>query len=184
MYFSFQEVQHLSALQAGLRILPSLVVGVVLNFTTGLLVDKVSARWTVTISSIVCAVAPLLMAVAQPSWPYWGNAFIAQILSPVSTDILFTVGLIIISDVFPDNTQALAGAVFNTASQFGQALCVGIMQIVSTQVRQSKGDEKDTTAILEGLRAAFWAMFAMMMLCGGMGVLGMRKTGRVGLKRE
>lgn len=181
---SFQEVQHLSPLQTGLRIMPSLLVGVVLNVTTGLFVHRVPALWIVTVSSIICSVAPLLMAVIKVQSPYWANAFIAQVLAPMSTDVLFTVGLIIISDNFPDNTQALAGAVFNTASQLGQALTLGIMQIVSTLVTKDHSDKILPMARLEGLRASFWTMFGFMMLCTLWGAIGLRNTGRVGLKRD
>ena len=164
--------------------MPSLLVGVVLNFTTGLFVDRLPALWIVTVSSIICAIAPLLMAVIKVDYPYWANAFIAQLLAPVSTDVLFTVGLIIISDNFPDNTQALAGAVFNTASQLGQALAVGIMQIVSTLVTKDSGNKTKALAVMEGLRASFWTMFAFMMVCTLWGAIGLRKTGKVGLKRD
>ncbi|KJK75561.1 hypothetical protein H634G_08925 [Metarhizium anisopliae BRIP 53293] len=180
----FQEVQHLSALQTGLRIIPSLVVGVILNFTTGLFVDRVPALWLVTGSSVICSISPLLMAAIKVQSPYWTNAFIAQLLSPVSTDVLFTVGLIIISDNFPDDTQALAGAVFNTASQFGQALVLGVMQIVSTVVTKDNSGKSMPMAVMEGLRASFWTMFGLMMVCTLWGAVGLRKTGKVGLKRD
>lgn len=182
--YSFQEVQHLSALQTGLRIMPSLLVGVLLNFTTGLFVDRVPVIWIVTVSSVLCSVAPLLMAVISPTAPYWTNAFFAQLLAPVSTDVLFTIGLIIISDNFPDTTQALAGAVFNTANQFGQALSLAVMQIVSTLVTKDSNNKNETLAYMEGLRASFWTMFAFMMTCVLWGFIGLRKTGHIGLKRD
>ena len=186
MLHSFQEVQKLPALQASLRILPSLVVGVILNFTTGLFVDKVSALWLVSISSILCAGAPLLMALANPSLPYWYNPFFAQLLQPVSGDILFTVGLIIVSDVFPQHTQALAGGVFNTASQFGNSLGLAIMQVVSTVTIAGSGSatSEPVDALLSGYRNSFWTMFALMASCACFGALGLRKTGKVGLKSE
>lgn len=180
---SFQEVQDLSALQASIRILPSLVVGVLLNLFIGIFVHKVPAFWIVTISSILCAGAPILMAVIQPSWPYWGNAFVAQLLQPVSFDALFTVGLIVITDVFPDHTQALAGAVFNTSAQFGSALGMAILQVISTLVTD-KSSKEESRALMEGYRASFWTMFGFMILCTGIGFFGLRKAGRVGLKRD
>ncbi|KHN98678.1 Major facilitator superfamily domain, general substrate transporter [Metarhizium album ARSEF 1941] len=180
----FQEVQRLSALETGLRIIPSLAVGVILNFTTGLFVDRAPAPWIVTGSSIICSISHLLMATIKVQSPYWTNAFIAQLLAPVSPDVLFTVGLIIISDNFPDDTQALAGAVFNTASQFGQALVLGVMQIVSTAVTWDHGNKSMPMAVMEGLRASFWTMFGLMMACTLWGAVGLRKTGKIGLKRD
>lgn len=123
------------------------------------------------------------MAVIQPSWPYWGNAFVAQLLQPVASDALFTVGLIVITEVFPDNTQALAGAVFNTAAQFGTALGLAVMQVVSTVVTD-QSDRENTEAKMEGYRASFWTMFGFMILCTVVGFVGLRKAGRVGLKRD
>lgn len=180
----FQEIQHLSALQAAIRILPSLLVGIVLNISTGLFVHKIPAVWIVLVSSLLSAGAPLLMAVIQPQWSYWANAFIAQILMPVSADVLFTVGLIVITDVFPEDKQALAGAVFNTGAQFGTALGMAIMQVISTLVSAEHAGMKPSQALMEGYRASFWTMFAFMLMCAVVGGFGMRKSGKIGLKQD
>jgi MFS family permease len=180
----FQEVQDLPAIQASIRIIPSTMVGILVNLAMGLFVHRIPAIWIVTLTSILSAVAPVLMAVLQPSWPYWGNAFIAQLLQPICCDALFTVGLIVITDVFPEDTQALAGAVFNTASQFGSALGLAILQVISTRVTEEKHGMDETMALMEGYRASFWTMFALMMLCAAIGGWGMRKTGKIGLKTD
>ncbi|KAF4848960.1 Methylenomycin A resistance protein [Colletotrichum siamense] len=181
----FQEVQGLSATETSTRLLPSLVVGIILNFTTGLFVHKVSARWLVAGSSIVCAGGPVLMALAKPEWPYWYNAFFAQLLQPISGDILFTVGLIIVSEAFPEDTQALAGAVFNAASQFGTSLGLAIMQVVAGVVtKKAAAREAPVDALLLGYRASFWAMTGFMVLCFALGLVGLHKTGKVGNKKE
>ena len=180
----FQEIQHLSALQAAIRILPSLLVGIILNISTGLFVHKIPAVWIVLVSSLLSAGAPVLMAVIQPQWSYWANAFIAQILMPVSADVLFTVGLIVITDVFPEDKQALAGAVFNTGAQFGTALGLAIMQVISTLVSAEHAGMKPSQALMEGYRASFWTMFAFMLMCAVVGGFGMRKSGKIGLKQD
>lgn len=180
---SFQEVQGLSALEASIRILPSLVVGVLLNLVIGVFVHKVPAFWIATVTSLLCAGSPLLMAVIQPSWPYWGNAFVAQLLQAVSFNALYTIGLIIITNSFPDDTQALAGAVFNTAAQFGSALGLAILQVISTVVTEESAAD-GTGALMAGYRASFWTMFGFMILCTLLGYFGLRKAGKVGLKRD
>ncbi|PKX91192.1 putative MFS transporter [Aspergillus novofumigatus IBT 16806] len=179
----FQEVQGLSALDASVRILPSLIVGVLLNLVIGVFVHKVPAFWIATVTSLLCAGSPLLMAVIQPSWPYWGNAFVAQLLQAVSFNALYTIGLIIITNSFPDDTQALAGAVFNTAAQFGSALGLAILQVISTVVTEESGAD-ETGALMAGYRASFWTMFGFMILCTLVGYFGLRKAGKVGLKRD
>jgi hypothetical protein len=131
------------------------------------------------------------MALMDPRWKYGYVAFWAQAFAPFSADVLFTVGLIIVSDSFPEDTQALAGAVFNTVAQFGMSLGMGSCQVVALGV-QSKADGasgasdgiEDGIGLLKGYRASFWAMFAYMVVCGGIAVVGLRRAGKVGLKRE
>ena len=161
-----------------------MVIALGLNLGVGLFIHKVSAFWTVVVSSILCAGSPLLMAVIQPEWTYWTNAFIAQLLQPISADVLFTVGLVFITEVFPDDTQALAGAVFNTAGQFGVATGLALLQVVSTLTTKGHADLEETLALMEGYRASFWAMFGFMLTCALIGALGLRKVGKIGLKQD
>ncbi|EHA25612.1 hypothetical protein ASPNIDRAFT_190128 [Aspergillus niger ATCC 1015] len=179
----FQEIQGLSAIQASIRILPSLVSGIFMNLIVGLFVHRVPAFWIVTAATIVCAVSPLLMALVQPSTPYWGNAFVAQVLQPVSFGALYTVGLIIVTDCFAEDMQALAGAVFNTASQFGNAIGLAVLQVISNVVSKHSGDQENL-ALMDGYRASFWTMFGSMILCTILGFWGLYKAGKVGLKRD
>ncbi|KAH0431237.1 major facilitator superfamily transporter [Colletotrichum camelliae] len=153
---SFQDVQGLSATEASTQLLPSLVVGIILNFTTVLFVHKRSPSRSGHI------------------------AFFAQLLQPISGDILFTVGLIIVPEVFPEDTQTLAGAVFNAASQFGTCLGLAIMQVVAGVVTK----KAPIDALLLGYRASFWAMSGFMVLCSALGLVGLHKAGKLGNKKE
>ncbi|KAJ4286806.1 hypothetical protein N0V90_013058 [Kalmusia sp. IMI 367209] len=191
----FQEVQDASTLTTSLYLLPNLVTGVFINLTVGLVVHRISARWLVAASTFICAASPLMMALVNPAWNYWYLEFWAQVFAPFSGDVLFTVGLIIVSDSFPEKTQALAGAVFNTVAQFGMSLGVGVCQVVALGVIDSNngashaGDEggafeEDPMQVLKGYQASFWTMFAYMLICGVIAVVGLRKAGKVGLKRE
>ncbi|TVY62612.1 Drug resistance protein [Fusarium oxysporum f. sp. cubense] len=180
----FQEIQYLSAVDAGIRILPSTVVGLGLNLMTGLIVHKIPAVWLVAVSSLLSSGSPLLMAVINPSWSYWVGAFFAQILLPFSIDVLFTVGLIIVTEIFPEKNQSVAGAVFNTAAQFGNALGLAIVQVVSAAVTNQKINPKSPEALLEGYRASFWTLFSLMLVCVLVAALGLRGAGKVGSKRD
>ena len=183
---SFQEVQDLSALQASIRIVPSLIVGTLAQLTTGLLIHRISAFYLVLVSLVLNAGSPLLMAVIDARWPYWYDAFFAQLLSPLSADILFTIGLLVVSDVFPTRTQALAGAVFNTVAQFGTSIGLTVMAVISSSATEhSKNPEKSSPdALMVGYRASFWAAFAWMALACLIGAFGLRRIGKVGLKRD
>ncbi|KAI4682047.1 uncharacterized protein J4E88_004935 [Alternaria novae-zelandiae] len=196
----FQEVQHASMLATSLYLLPNLLAGVLIQISVGLFVHRVPARWLVAGSALICAISPLLMAVVPPTWSYWKLAFWAQMFAPFSADVLFTVGLIIVSDNFPEKTQALAGAVFNTVAQFGMSLGMGSCQVVALGVQVKSGSEgtgghgdgdgggafedQDDVAVLKGYRASYWLMFGYMVVCMMIAVVGLRKAGKVGLKRE
>jgi MFS family permease len=134
------------------------------------------------------------MALLNPTWNYWYLTFWAQVFAPFGVDVLFTVGLIIVSDSFPEKTQALAGAVFNTAAQFGTTFGMGCCQVVALGVAgrgaKEHGDtsfseeEEESSVLLEGYQASFWTMFAYSIVCVFIAVGGLRKVGKVGLKRD
>lgn len=161
-------------------------MGIILEATMGLFVHKFSVMYLVVISSLLSAGSPLLMAVINSKWPYWYDAFFAQLLMYFSIDVLFTVGILIISNVFPDRTQALAGAVFNVMCQFGLSLGLAVMGVISSSVTQHSkyADKGSPEALEEGYRASFWASLACMLLLCCIGIFGLRKVGKVGVKRD
>lgn len=191
----FQEIQQATPLTASLSLLPNLATGVILQILVGTFVHKVPALYLVSISAIICSTSPLFMAVLNPSWNYFYLAFWAQAFAPFSADVLFTVGLIIVSDSFPERDQALAGAVFNTVAQFGMSLGMGSCQVVALGVIGSdkNGSEgsgygspgaEDPHELLRGYRASFWTMFGYMLVCIAIALVGLRKAGKVGLKKD
>lgn len=166
--------------------LPNLLVGACVNVITGVLVDKIPATYAVLGASTVNIGAPLLMALINPRWSYWRNAFFAQILSPISCDVLFTVGLLIVSASFPARTQGLAGAVFNTVTQLGASIGLTVLSVISTMVTQDSRDvdQGSPTALFEGYKAGFWTLVAFMGTAVVVGGVGLRKLGKVGEKRD
>jgi len=104
----------------------------------------------------------------------------------MSADVLFSVGIIVVSEVFPDDTQALAGAVFNTAGQFGISIGLALIGIVSESFIQKSPhpDKTSPEALADGYRAAFWTAFGWMLLISAVAVLSLRKVERVGVKRD
>ncbi|KAK7223310.1 hypothetical protein V2G26_011313 [Clonostachys chloroleuca] len=180
----FQEVQHLSALSSAIRMIPSFVVGIILNLITGIFVHRVPAIWIVTVSCVLTAGSPLLMAVIQPHWSYWANAFVAQLLMPVCADVIFVIGMLVVSETFPEDKQALAGAVFNTAAQFGNACGLAIMQVISMVVAKGHEGMSPVDALMQGYRASFWSMFGFMVFCAFLSGFGLRKAGKLGVKTD
>jgi hypothetical protein len=163
-------------LTASLYLLPNLITGVCINLTVGIFLHRLPAGWLVVISSVLCAGAPLMMALVDPTWKYYYLELWAQMLAPLGTNVLFTVGLIIVS----------------TAAQFGTAIGVGVCQVVALGVMGSDestsnshgATSDDPHKMLRGYRASFWTMFASMVLCVLVAVVGLRRTGKVGVKKD
>lgn len=158
----------------------------ILNLSTGLLVHRIRADFLVLFTSFLCAGSPLLMAIIHPDWSWWYCAFWAVLLIPLSADVIFTVANLIITDVFSPNTQALAGAVFNTVAQFGNSLGIMTMAVISSTVTTHSGYavKKSPQALMQGYRAVFWTCFGLSLCACAVGLLGLRRVGKVGLKRE
>ncbi|RYP10137.1 hypothetical protein DL764_000847 [Monosporascus ibericus] len=163
----FQRVQGVSAIQTSLYFIPNIII-----------------------------VAPLLMAVNDPDWSYWYASFLAVLLSPLSGDILFVVSALIITSTFPDNTQALAGAVFSTFSQFGTTVGLTVVAVISSSVSQSSaashthsrtvagGATYSPQNLLKGYQASFWALFGAAVLTCAIGAFGLRDVSNKGMKKD
>ena len=182
----FQDVQQLSALQTSIRFIPSIISGAFLNIATGALAHKFRADYLVAVTSLISAISPLLMALVDPAWPYWYSACWAMLLTPFSADVIFTVAALVITNVFPPQTQALGGAVFQTIAQFGTSVGLAIMASISASVTDDSNfkEKSSPEALMKGFRVTFWICFGWMLLAIVIGGLGLRRVGKVGLKRE
>ncbi|EFQ99064.1 integral membrane protein [Nannizzia gypsea CBS 118893] len=184
--FFFQEVQHLSPLDTALRFLPAPISGALTNVVVGLIIHRVRADWIVIITTILSGLAPVLMAVAQPSWSYWACAFLANFLNPIGADGIFTISNLLITSMFPPKTQGVAGGVFNTVSQTGKSIGLALTALVANKVtRDSRGGDKlSPEALLAGYQAAFWFCVALTMTSLCISIWGLRRIGKVGRKAE
>ncbi|KAK0106815.1 hypothetical protein ONS95_003537 [Cadophora gregata] len=186
----FQEIQHLGPLATSLRFLPTVVCGILTNIVTGLLVRKTAALYLVAVSSAFSALACILMAIVHPEWSFWVCAFPAVFLSPMSSDVLYTISNLIITSSFPASKQSLAGGVFNTVSQIGNSVGLTMGAVIAASVTSSKAGHssgsatKDEKSVLNGYRATFYMCFAAMACVVVVGAWGLRGAGKVGVKKE
>jgi len=95
---------------------------------------------------------------------------------------MFTIAHLIIIDVFPLKTHALAGAIFNTVSQFGSTGGMAVMAVVSSTYSKRRGNvtQSDPDSLLYGYRAVFWSCFVLMCLTCFMAPVGLRTTRKLG----
>ncbi|KAF2115559.1 integral membrane protein [Lophiotrema nucula] len=182
----FQDVQQISAIQTSIRFLPAPIAGALGNLVMGLIAHKVRADYAVIVGITMTTIASLLMAIIQPDWTYWSCAFLAVFLNPIGADVLFTVANLIITQVFPAKTQALAGGVFNTIAQIGKSVGLATSAVVASSIteRSQFKDKEGPEALMAGYRAAFWYLFALSCATSAIFVWGLRGIGKVGMKRE
>ncbi|KAI2012194.1 hypothetical protein LOZ52_003831 [Ophidiomyces ophidiicola] len=177
----FQKIQHLSPLETSARLLPNILLGILLNVTTGLIVHAVRIDYLILLTAVAAAISPLLMAIIDPKWNYWACAFWAVLLGPVGVDVVFTVAHLIITDIFPESTHALAGAVFNTIAQLGTSIGLCAIAVISSAAKRSSGYPEDSpNALMTGYRAAFWTCFAMTASTIVVACIGLRNIRRLG----
>jgi nitrate/nitrite transporter NarK len=184
--FFFQDLQGLGTLDAALRFIPAPISGALTNVVVGLIVHRIPGDWIIALTTLPCAIAALLMAIARPQWSYWTVAFLANLLNPIGADGMFTVSNLLITSMFPTKTQGVAGGVFNTVSQTGKSVGLALAALVAEQIRRNKqhaGSDYET-ALLEGYHAAFWFCMAMVLTSLMVTCWGLRKIGKVGQKED
>ncbi|KAK1963868.1 MFS general substrate transporter [Colletotrichum sublineola] len=177
----FQEVQGLSAIETSVRFIPNIAIGIVQTLAVGLVLHRTSVYWVVFVACLLTALSPLLMALNNPASSYWYAAFWAVLLSPISGDILFVVSALVITGSFPDNTHALAGAVFNTLSQFGASVGLAAVSLISSTVSRQSHAPAD---LVQGYRACFWTLLGAAAFTCMTGAFGLRRVSDKGMKKE
>lgn len=144
------------------------------------------ADWAISIGTGISALAPLLLAVADPKVTYWAFAFPGIALNAVGADVLYTISNLLIASVFPGKRQALAGGVFNTVAQIGKSVGLATSAVIAASITDGSeySDKTGNDALLVGYRAGFWYMLALTVVCSVVSGYGLRNIGKVGLKRE
>ena len=122
----------------------------------------------------------------KPTDPYWEFVFPAITLSAVGVDVLFTASNLVITNAFPDKTQALAGGVFNTVAQIGKSVGLAMSAVIanSISVSQEKSGRPHTLVLLDGYRGAWWFCLGSTATVVLVSVAGLRNIGKLGVKRD
>lgn len=181
----FQNIQHVSAIDTSLRFLPLVVASILSNVVAASLVDKVPAAAILLIGCALSTISPLLLATLNPTWSYWAAEFMAMSLSPIGSDLLFNIASLVITASFPKGEQARAGGIFNTVAQLGNSFGVAVTAVLSANVAQSDSlREIPIEATLKGYQSAFWMCFAASLIGCFTASLGLRHSGKVGIKRD
>ncbi|KAL6718194.1 hypothetical protein ACLMJK_004282 [Lecanora helva] len=112
------------------------------------------------------------MAIIDDKWSWWYAGFWVNLLLPISVDV----ANLLITDIFPKETQALAGAVYQTMSQLGISIGIAILAVVSNAVTNDSSlpDKWSPEAQLQGYRPVFWTCFGLTVSSTLVGLWGLR----------
>jgi hypothetical protein len=82
--------------------------------------------------------------------------------------------------------HGIAGGVFNTISNIGNSVGLAITAVIASSVTMAKAGalEGKEEMLMDGYRAVFWVCFGVSILVLGIVGVGMKRIGKVGLKRD
>ncbi|CAG9982599.1 unnamed protein product [Clonostachys byssicola] len=180
-----EDVLGVSPLTSGLYFLPAPICGALMNAAIGLMLPYLRPSLAIPIACLTSSIAPVLLAalcrVNGPS--YWGAVFEAMALNPLSADVIYTVANLIVTDAFPEKTQALAGGVFNMIAQIGKSVGITTTAIIAARI-SAQAKEGPKEALLLGYKAGWWYNSAMGLASVPLTLWGLKRVGKLGIKRE
>jgi hypothetical protein len=159
----FQRAQGLSVFESSWRLLPIPLIGALSTTFVERLLCRLQANKILIVTIMISSLAPLLMAILDPDWPYWECAIFAVSFNSVASSSVIPIASVIISESFSFETQRLAVGVLCTVAMFGASVGMALAALISNDVMVSK-----STSLLEssgiwmsGYRAAFCFLLAL-----------------------
>ncbi|KAJ7590083.1 major facilitator superfamily domain-containing protein [Mycena floridula] len=192
IYFStlyYQQVKLLRPLSTSVRFIPMVIAGLGANLVGGWMMNRVPGQALMFFGLMGNVAAPLIFAVMDIQHSYWTTAFWSMILV-VGADIIYPVGTLQISSAFDEDSQSLAGSVFNVASRLGTSIGIAVTSSIATSVTQKYTKRHpglsatSPEALMAGFRAAGWTLFSAALVSVVIGLVGLRGIGIVGQKKQ
>ncbi|KAK7063775.1 MFS general substrate transporter [Favolaschia claudopus] len=185
MTLYYQQVILLNPLQTALRFVPMTAAGVIVNIVTGYVMNRIPGQQLIIVGALGSIVAPLIFALMDIHGSYWSTAFLVMLFI-VGADVVYPVGNLHLVSVFDEDSQSLAGGLFNVASRLGTSLGLAVSSSVATAISQKFQrrhpdlplDSPDV--LMAGFRAAGWTCLAISVLGFVSALVGLRGIGIVG----
>ncbi|BEJ15318.1 hypothetical protein CspHIS471_0410850 [Cutaneotrichosporon sp. HIS471] len=178
----YQQVQMTGIIGAMLRFIPCCVSGLLCNVVVAKIIHLVPGQTLICIGIAATGLANVFFAIAPRDTVYWGLPFNAMWMVVLGADFLMAVGSVFVSTLALPKEQSVAGAVFQTLVQLGGALGLAFVGVVQTSIarkEQAKGVDH-VTALLHGLRGAFWFGAAAAFTAGLIALVVLRGMGTYG----
>jgi len=170
----YQQVILLNPLITSVRFIAMAASGFTINVITGYALGYMSGFWPVIVGLVASAAAPLLFSLMKVNSSYWASTFLVQILV-VGVDAFYVVGTIQIIASVPEDSQSLAGGMFNVAGRIGNSIGLAVSSTVANSISQKYYNSMSASeqaingmespkVLMIGYRAGGWMCFAAAVL--------------------
>ncbi|KAJ7757480.1 major facilitator superfamily domain-containing protein [Mycena metata] len=181
----YQQVLLLDPLHTAVRFIPMTIAGILVNVFTGYAMNRAPGQPLILLGIMGSIIAPLIFALMDVHASYWATAFLVMIFV-VGADVVYPAGNLHLSSVFDDDSQSLAGGLFNVASRLGTSLGLAVTSSIATATSkkfQHAHPELTLDApdvLMAGFRSAAWTCFAVAVLSFAIALVGLRGIGIIG----
>ena len=182
----FQDVRDLSTLTSAFYFLPAPIAGLLTSISIGFFLPYLKPSFVVPAGCTISGLAPLLLAtLCRVEGPmYWRGVFQAMALNPIGADLIYTIANLVTIAAFPSNMQALAGGVFNTLAQIGKSVGIATSAVLAQQIAGQAHGLNENDALLQGYHAGWWYNCALGFASIAVSFFGLKKIGRLEVKRD
>ncbi|KAF2491371.1 major facilitator superfamily transporter [Lophium mytilinum] len=132
-----QRVEHMSALNTAVHMLPMAIMGLIANVIAALILHKVSNKLLMGVGACSYTLCFLLAAVNRHSDSYWAFIFPALIFSVIGADLEFNVANMYVLSSLPPERQSIAGSIFQTVTKLCIAVGFGVATAIFNAVNAS-----------------------------------------------
>ncbi|EIW86181.1 MFS general substrate transporter [Coniophora puteana RWD-64-598 SS2] len=180
----FQQVKLLSPLQASLWYLPLALSGVIPAVLVAYFLGYFSGFSMMLVGILFSTASPLIFALIKVDLIYWAMTF-PMVVCIVGVDAIYPIGNLQITAEFDEDSQSLAGGIFNVttriATSLGLAVTSSIAANVSQKYNHAHADLSSTSpeVLMVGFRAAGWTCFATSVISLIVAVFWLRDIGNV-----
>ncbi|KAJ8522255.1 hypothetical protein ONZ45_g1154 [Pleurotus djamor] len=181
----YQQVNLLNPIETSLRFIPMALAGFSVNLITGYVVNRLPGQALILAGLVGSVIAPIIFSTINVDASYWASAFLVMIFV-VGADAVYPVGNLQIIQNFDENSQSLAGGIFNVATRLGTSIGLAVTSSIATATSEKYNKAHPELAadspevLMAGFRAAGWTCLAAAALSLIVAAVGLRGIGIVG----
>ena len=146
-------LRHASPLLATAWVSPVCPSGAIAAICTGWMLGHYKPGMVMTLSLGAFLVGTILIMTAPVDQTYWGQAFVATVVTPWGMDMSFPAATLILSNAVAKEHQGIAASLVNTVVNYSISLALGFAGTVEVHVNNGGHTPED---LLKGYRGAFY----------------------------